>query len=411
MKTSSLLALFAILPISQSVAAILVSGADGSDGVLNITSNTVIDLGQAVGGTWNQNNAANAGKGVYDPAKWAVVFKYSSVNVATGATLTFVNHASRAPVVWLVNGDVTIAGTVSLNGKNWVTAPSLAEPGPGGFRGGIGYFSAGVGDAAGFGVGGGLRQARGGEYGAGTNPYGNPSLIPLIGGAGGSGAARNSSIGGGGGGGAFLVAATGTVTLNGTISAKGGDGGDYYFGDRSGGGSGGGIRVVADTLAGNGGLLATGGLGGAGLSASVGRIRIERAASSNTLQITPDPSVVPIAQGSTALVWPPNNSPEVRIVSVGGVNAPTDPRASFGSEGADVALAQTATTPVVIETTNVENASVVQIRVTPRSNADATVVTATVSSTVSTTPLVLRWTANLPVNVGYSALQVKVVRP
>lgn len=93
---------------SLAPAAITVPGADGSDGALNITANTEIDLSQAVTGTWDQNNAANPGKGAYDPAKWAVVFKYSSVTVATGATVTFKNHASRTPVVWRVNGNVTI---------------------------------------------------------------------------------------------------------------------------------------------------------------------------------------------------------------------------------------------------------------------------------------------------------------
>ena len=31
-----------------------------------------VDLSQAVTGAWDANNAANAGKGVYDPSKWAV---------------------------------------------------------------------------------------------------------------------------------------------------------------------------------------------------------------------------------------------------------------------------------------------------------------------------------------------------
>ena len=89
----------------------------------------------------------------------------------------------------------------------------------------------------------------------------------------------------------------------------------------------------------------------------------------------------------------------------------TDPRASFGSAGADVALPETSSTQVVIETTNVEQASQVQVRVAPRANGNATVVNATVASVVSPSPLVVRWTASLPVNAGFSAVQVKVVRP
>jgi len=108
-----------------------------------------------VTGSWDANNSANAGKGIYDAAKWAVVFKYTSVTIDAGATLTFTNHASRAPVVWLVSGNVTIAGNVRLNGASAVASPGLAEPGPGGFRGGMSYFTPGVAGSAGLGPGGG----------------------------------------------------------------------------------------------------------------------------------------------------------------------------------------------------------------------------------------------------------------
>ncbi len=412
MKKHLLLWIVASTQISPAFGAINVPGADGSDGVLNITANTEIDLSEAVTAPWDQGNGANAGKGVYDPAKWAVVFKYSSVNVASGATVTFKNHDSRAPVVWLVSGNVTIAGTVSLDGQNFQTPPLLSEPGPGGFRGANGDFSAGVGHGAGFGPGGGFQSARGGTYGTspGLNPpaYGNPSLIPLIGGSGGSGVA---GVGGGAGAGALLIACTQTISITGGISASGGAGGNYYFGDTSGGGSGGGIRLVCSTLEGNGFCRALAGYSRSGVAPGLGRIRLERAENSNSLQITPDPSVVPLASADTALLWPPADAPEVKVISIGGATAPTDPRASFGSAGADVALPQTASTEAIIETTNVEQASQVQVRVTPRANANAVVVNATVQSVVSTSPLVVRWTATLPVNVGYSGVQVKVVRP
>jgi hypothetical protein len=401
--------------VGTAEAAINVPGADGSDGVLNITANTVIDLSQAVTGTWDQDNTANAGKGVYDAAKWAVVFKYSSVTVASGATVTFKNHASRAPVVWLVSGDVTIDGTVSLNGENAAAPPNLAEPGPGGFRGATGDYTTGVGSGAGFGPGGGGKSAKGGNYGtspAGEPPaYGNPSLIPLIGGSGGSGNSGNTGVGGGGGGGALLIACTQTVTLNGNISAAGGSGGYYYFSDTTGGGSGGGVRLVCSTLAGSGGCRALAGSGGRFASPGLGRIRLERVVNANTLQVVPDPSIVPLADAATALLWPPAGAPEVRVVSIGGEAAPADPRASFGTEGADVALPQTATTQVVVETTNVEQASQVQVRVTPRHSTNYTAVNATVDSVVSPDPLVIRWVATVPVGVGFSAVQVKVVRP
>lgn len=399
-------------------AAITVPGADGSDGVLNITDNTVIDLSQAVTGVWDANNTANAGKGIYDPAKWAVVFKYSSVTVAAGKTVTFTNHPSRAPVVWLVSGNVTIDGIVSLNGAAGGSRPAppvLAEPGPGGFRGGAGYYEVGAGlyGSAGFGVGGGFRQGGnengyGGSFGSqgdsGPATYGNPSLIPLIGGSGGAGAAYYPA--GGAGGGAIMIACSNTLAIGGTIRANGGNGGNPN-GRTGGGGSGGGIRLVSDVFTGAGIVQAIGGANG--YAGGLGRIRIERVANTATGAITPDPSLVPLTAGDTALLWPPVGAPEVRILSIGGTAAPADPRASFGSVGADVALPEAASTQVLIETTNVEQASQVQVRVSPRANANATVVNATVSTVVS--PTVLQWTATLPVNVGYSAVQVKVVRP
>jgi len=401
-------------------AAITVPGADGSDGILHIPSNTtvVIDLSLAVAGDWDADNTANAGSGVYDSNKWAVVFKYSSVTIDSGATLSFSNHLSRAPVVWLVDGDVTIDGTIKLNGANHVSAPAIAEPGPGGFRGGMGYYTASVGASAGFGPGGGDSQANLRGYGAShantvtesPDVYGNPSLVPLLGGSGGGGSTEG--YGGGAGGGAILIACSGTLTLNGQILSNGGSGHDMaYSNNDSGGGSGGGIRLVADTFAGNGLVEAKGGVGGS-YPGALGRVRLERVNNNDTwTAIAPDPSVVGLTAGDTALLWPTATAPTVKVLSIGSETVPGDPQASFGTVGADVALAQTNTTQVLIETSYVEQASVVTVRITPRSNASYTEVAASVSQVVSTDPLVLRWTANIPVNVGYSAIQVHVVRP
>jgi hypothetical protein len=77
------------------------------------------------------------------------------------------NHYSHAPVVWLVQGNVTINGIVSLSGNNGTSsAPgeyTPTEPGPGGFRGGALDLSIGYGD--GFGPGGGTTSGNtGGTY-------------------------------------------------------------------------------------------------------------------------------------------------------------------------------------------------------------------------------------------------------
>ena len=143
-----------LLSISLPAQALNVP-SDGSDGAFAPSANVQIDLSQAVTGNWNQDNAANAGKGIYDPNKWAVVFKYSSVDIPGGVTVTFKNHPSGAPVVWFVQGDANINANAVINikGADGNQSGGLAEPGPGGFRGG----SAGSATApppAGFGPGG-----------------------------------------------------------------------------------------------------------------------------------------------------------------------------------------------------------------------------------------------------------------
>ena len=99
------------------------------------------------------------------------------------------------------------------------------------------------------------------------------------------------------------------------------------------------------------------------------------------------------------------------MVSIGAVNTPADPRAAFGTYGPDVAIPLTASTQVVIETVNVEQASQVKVRITPRDSADFTEVDAVYSSTENTNPLTIRWTATVPTNMGYSAVQARVIRP
>jgi len=403
------------LPLALAVPAhadLVIPGANGSDDALVITANTVIDLSQAVTGTWDNDNAANAGKGVYDAEKWALVFKYSSVTINAGATVTFKNHPSRAPVVWLVNGDVTINGTVSLDGGSGATVPSLAEPGPGGFRGGQGYYATGVAGGSGLGIGGGAWLSSGGyggSYGTlgygGSTAYGNPSLVPLAGGSGGGGVG-DQTFGGGAGGGSILVACRGQLSLGGLLRASGG----AYAGYHGSGGSGGALRLVASKLTGSGSLQALGGLAVFFVGGS-GRIRLERASYSGSHTVTPDPSIVNLTDGATALIWPPANAPTVKVVSIGGASTPADPRAEFGAVGADVVLPQTSSVEVIVETTSVEEASEVWVRLAPRANGNYRREKASKQSVLGNDPLTVRWVANIPVATGYSAVQVHVVRP
>lgn len=446
MKRSILSATLCLLAAAESAnAAIVVPGANGTDGVLNITQDTVIDLSRATTGVWDQDNTANAGNGVYDGDKWAVVFKYTSVNVLAGKKLTFKNHATRAPVVWLVSGNVTIAGTVDLSGESQAdkpifhpilspTAGQLLEPGPGGFRGGAGWRGGDVLSAAGFGHGGGGTDgnnngAHGGygskgmdryRIGSGGSVYGNPSMIPLIGGSGGAGGSQNGyGFMGGGGGGALLVASSGRLEIGrgGSVVALGGNGWDGV----SGSGSGGGLRIVCSELSGEGSVSAVGGMnqGRTDLVGGAGRIRMERVANMANFTVSPAPSIVDLTEGTAAVLWPPAGAPEAKIVQVNQVSAPADPKSAFGSYSPDVALPTGSTAYVIIETVNVEQASKVVVRITPRNGAtigglklqDATEVNATIKEVISENPLKLRWQATVPTLPGHSAIQARVVRP
>ncbi len=94
MKTSFLpCALIALLALPSY--AQVNSGSDGHDGALNPTANLVIDMADHPDG----------------------IYHYTSVNIPTGVTVSFIPNSGNKPVVWLVQGAVTIAGTVTVSGS------------------------------------------------------------------------------------------------------------------------------------------------------------------------------------------------------------------------------------------------------------------------------------------------------
>ncbi|MEI6078237.1 MAG: hypothetical protein WCS94_21845 [Verrucomicrobiota bacterium] len=385
-QLTTLLAL-AALAGAQTLFAQLNVPSDGSDGVLNITSNTVIDLSQAVTGTWSDDNTANSGKGVYDPAKWAVVFKYQSVNIANGAKVWFANHASHAPVVWLVQSNVILNGTVSLDGRNAVygipQALFPAEPGPGGFRGGA--YSA-LGNGAGYGPGGGATSSDGASY---VGAYGNPQILPLIGGSGnkgeGNGRAGNSA------GGAILIVSAGTIALNGNISALGGsDEYDYYYHHYA-HASGGAVRLIANQVTGSGNV-------------SADRTRVEANMASSQLIITPNTVAVP--PGTTPLIWPDSNAPVVSVVSVNSSSAPIDPLAGLVTTS-DISIGTNSPVEILLQTQHFPPNGSVIVRVTPK-YADFFNVNAIFQSGTFTNAI---WKATTTLPNGFCVLQAHATSP
>lgn len=378
-------------------AQLTIPYADGSDGALNISNNTVIDLSQAGTGVWT-NTSASPGNGTYDPTQWAVVFKYSTVNIASGATVSFANHPTHAPVVWLVNGNVTINGTLSLNGYNGgYGSLTLIEPGPGGFRGGASFYGAG----SGLGPGGGYQSP--GVY---LNySYGNTNIIPLIGG---SGAGSFNGYDGGGGGGAILIAASGSITINGSCYANGGYSSGYRLY-----GSGGAVRLVANQILGNGSIQA---VPYANQYGDLGRIRLEGNMVANTLTVYPAmPGATP---ANPPVIFPPASAPTCTILSVGGVNAPADPRAAVPASttaNGDVAIATTGAATILVQTLNFPTNGTVNVYIRPVNGSPSVLPASLVSGNnnqaiwqVSTTLPIYSPLQNQP---GYAVIQARAVGP
>ncbi len=328
------------------------------------------------------------------------ILNFTTIQVRSGETLKFVRNAANTPVVFLAQGDVTIAGTVNLDGQpgrpasdGTPTGPSGGAGGPGGFDGGAGGGAGTVAAGIGLGPGGGAGGAAsifcsggGGGFGiagyaalaqacgtAGGPPYGNSQLLPLIGGSGGGGGAEQvgyRGAGGGGGGGAILIASSGTITLipGGFITASGGNGGSgndpgYSWG---GGGSGGAVRLVATTLAGAASISLSGGAGRSPMTnegrGGYGRIRLE-AFNSTLVVYMPGPGV-PSSIGPPGIVMA-ISLPTLRITTVGGQTVPLTPTGAFATP--DVTLPTAATTPVrvVVTATNIPAGTQVFLRAKP----------------------------------------------
>ena len=267
------------------------SGSTGSDGALSPTVNTAIQLPESG------------------------VLNYTSVNIPSGVTVTFIKNNTNTPVYLLAKSDVTIAGAINLTGGDAKPTGTYGDGvladdgipglgGPGGYDGGRGgtedlqQRTSIIRGGTGLGPGGGAGGIEGGNgctatryyqyvgtgggyatdayamyviYNCGSprtplgKAYGSSLLQPLLGGSGGGGG-RGGTVypgsGGGGGGGALLLATSGILTINGSIDATGGDGGGAGgtgVGGNGAGGSGGAIRLMANTIKGTGSLYAVGG--------------------------------------------------------------------------------------------------------------------------------------------------------
>ena len=368
------------------------SGSTGSDGEFNPTAD--IEL----------------------PLPPSGIFNFTNVHIPAGVRVTLGKNVANTPVVILATGNVVIEGEINIDGGNSTIhaitpGPDDGKPGvggPGGYDGGKGGLIITTGQARagkGHGPGGGIPNSSnlvncspaGASYGTPGQTfnscgaqvvaplYGSPGLIPLLGGSGGAGANGGNNRfggGGGGGGGAILIAATGTITITGTISAKGGGGGQLATGipgsadqnsGRGGEGTGGAIRLVATTVQGEGTITAIGGNTTSGANGGAGRIRIE---AENMLRVNNTTPAYSFSAPFPAFIA---NLPALRISSVGGVSVPVTPTGFR-----DVELPGLTTNPVTVEftTTDVPLGTTVSLSAAPERGLAVTATSTPVSGSL-----------------------------
>ena len=366
--------------------------SDGSDGAFNPSANVEIDLGLATTALWN---SPGSGNGVYDAEKWAVVFKYSSVNIPTGVKVTFKNHPTYAPVVWLVQGSVNISGTLNLDGKPGTSDNTArlipTEPGPGGFRGGATSI-AGYGGGMGPGGGAASWNTAFGNLARYNGVYSNPQILPLVGGSG-NGGNTDAGTSGQSGAGALAIFSGNNVSIFGSITAKSaprlGSGGF---------GSGGAVRIVAPGVGGTGQIQC------ANDASNPGRIRIETNSLAASVITTPETAAV--QPSNPPVLWPAANAPTARVVSVDAVNAPLDPRAPLVA-AADVAIQNSGQVNILIETKNFPIEGVVQLFIIPKF-AGRSILTATRLSGDITSAI---WRVQTTLPQGFVTLQARATQP
>lgn len=342
-----LVALFASPALGQTVD----SGSDGSDGALAFPANAglVIFEREFQGRTLDPDGDC--------------VFHFTSITIPTGTTvkLSAGVFGEGRPIVWLVSGDVTLAGGIDLDSDPATNGPGVA--GAGGYSGGRGAYTLGgasFAGAPGNGPGGGrgpLSSGHGesaGQLGTGPLSYGNDLCQPLIGGSGGAGGgfAGGGGGNGGGGGGALLLAAAGTIEFasGGFITAVGGQ--NQPFTTVNGGvGSGGMVRVVATRIRAS---------SNSGINAGNGRIRIEAYSFLNPGFPNLGGS---ISRGAPNAVFLPSSAPGIRVTTVAGVAVIADPTGSFFTP--DVVVTAAGPAPIALTTKGIPAGTVISLKLMP----------------------------------------------
>jgi hypothetical protein len=433
------------------------SGSTGADGAYLADTSGDFDPNnlKATCSTCTANNMVNAAGDN--------VFNFTTITVNSGVTIRLrASKLRNLPVVWLATGNVSINGTLNLSGDSGyalnVSVPTQmaqnrqpAEPGAGGYYGGLGS-RGGVAPEIGAGPGGGAAGQNvstnacvgggGAAYTAaatndpyspfsgttiagGGSTYGNIYLLPLYGGSGGGGGWGTSvnDVGGGGGagGGAIRIVSTTQISVaGGGINASGGNSGSITNDSTScvgGPGAGGAIHLIAPTVTGNGTLSINSGYylsltgGGNGITTPNGYVRF------NVTNFIYTGSVTGVCNGASctantfnnALVGPlfnvpPNSTlalPSVQITQINGVNVPQAPTGQQMTP--DVQINSNGPVTVNIAASNVPVGTVVTLRVTQQTAGDETMQCSPLAGTAAASTATC--SATFPFSVSLATLR------
>lgn len=414
MQKRNTLARFAALFFAGSVAVLaqFSSGSNGSDGALSIPngSGTVIFDPVALGIDLDGDN----------------IFHFTTITIGSDSTLVLKASKLRknTSVVFLASGAVSISTNAGLNlsGENGVTMGSSpqttrrpAEPGPGGFAGGLSNrYNPSTGAMItpatdGFGPAGarGVALTSGCANGpSATANHLSVSMVPLTGGAGGAGAFCASAAGanGGAGGGAIRIVSSSQITFAGSsfIRANGGSGGPSPTAGIFGGNGGGGlIHLIAPaiTFSGTGNVLSAinpGTNDPTPLLNGSGAVRL------NATTISGAPTGNPAAMTGTLFAMPlPDGLPEVIVTQVNGSSVANPPSGLL--TGADVLINTATASTVTIAARNIPTGTVVTLRISSEVVADQSITCNGLAGTLANSTATCQATFPLGANITIAA--------
>jgi hypothetical protein len=419
------------------------SGSTGADGayVANVSGDFDPNNLTATCTTCTSNNVVNAAADN--------VFNFTTITINAGITVRLrASKVRNMPVFWLATGNVAISGTLNLTGDTGYTLDASnptqiaqirrpAEPGAGGYYGGLGA-RGGIGPEAGAGPGGGapglnnaantcyggsgsfITAGFGGSYNpTGVGPtYGNTYLVPLYGGSGGGGGwgsvANTTGGGGGGGGGAIRIVSTTQITVTGAINANGGSFGTVSNGSgfcQGGPGAGGAIHLIAPTIGGAGPLNAVSGINPSSQSVNNGYVRFNVTNYSYTGTIDNSLAGVNAPNNTTsyAFVGPlynvPANStisqPSLVLTQVNGINVPNPPVGAYLTPDVQI----NANTPVTVSLSaaNIPLGTLPVLRLTSETAGDQSITCAALAGTLAASTSTC--SATFPFSISIASLR------